>query len=76
MAFGSSAQSLIPSYRDADVPVTLYSEAALNGQYGGTVYGTRITGSAVFARNSDFSKPISDYSKIMDADSIPMAAEA
>ena len=63
-------------YRDPDVPVSIYSEAALQGQYGGTVYGSRATGPATFARNSDFSKPISEYSKIMDADSVPMAAEA
>ena len=70
------AQPLLSSYRDHHVPVSIYSEAALQGQYGGTVYGSRITGPATFARNSDFSKPISEYSKIMDADSVPMAAEA
>lgn len=64
------------AYRDQDVPVTIYSEAASKGQYGGTVYGSRITGPATFAKNSDFSKPLSEYSKIMDADCIPMAAEA
>lgn len=62
--------------RDRDVPVSIYSEAALQGQYGSTVYGSRITGPATFARNSDFSKPLSEYSKIMDADCLPMAAEA
>lgn len=75
-ALGGTAQALSPLYRDSDVPVSIYSEAALQGQYGGTVYGSRITGTATFARNSDFSKPISEYSKIMDADSVPMAAEA
>ena len=58
------------------MPVTIYSKAALKGQYGGTVYGSRITGPATFAKNSDFSKPLSEYSKVMDADCIPMAAEA
>ena len=76
VAVGCTARRLSPSYRDLDVPVSIYSEAALQGQYGGTVYGSRITGPATFARNSDFSKPISEYSKIMDADSVPMAAEA
>jgi len=76
LASGSTAQCLSPPYRDADVPVSVYSEAALRGQYGGSVYGSRITGPATFAKNSDFSKPISEYSKIMDADCIPMAAEA
>lgn len=75
VAFGNTAQSLSASYRDEDVPVSIYSEAALKGQYGSSVYGSHITGAAAFARNSDFSKSISEYSKIMDADSLPMAAE-
>ena len=75
LASGSLARSLPPAFRDADVPVSIYSEAALQGQYGGSVYGSRIVGPSIFARNSDFSKPISEYSKIMDADALPMAAE-
>ena len=76
IASSSSALGHSCTYRNQDAPVTIYSEAALKGQYGGTVYGSRITGPAIFAKNSDFSKPLSEYSKIMDADSIPMAAEA
>ncbi|DBB01214.1 hypothetical protein WJX77_005176 [Trebouxia sp. C0004] len=76
VAVGCTAQPLSSSYRNPDVPVSIYSEAALQGQYGGMVYGSRISGPATFARNSDFSKPISEYSKMMDADSVPMAAEA
>ncbi len=76
VAVRCTAQPLSSSYRDPDVPVSIYSKVALQGQYGGTVYGSHITGPATFARNSDFSKPISEYSKIMDADSVPMAAEA
>ncbi|KAL3162513.1 hypothetical protein ABBQ32_010170 [Trebouxia sp. C0010 RCD-2024] len=74
----SSSFTLGQAYtnRDRDVPVSIYSEAALQGLYGSTVYGSRITGPATFARNSDFSKPLSEYSKIMDADCVPMAAEA
>lgn len=75
-ASSSSALKQSCTYRDQEIPVTIYSEAALKGQYGGTVYGSRITGPAIFAKTSDFSKPLSEYSKIMDADCIPMAAEA
>lgn len=76
MVSSNSASGHICAYRDQDVPVTVYSEAALKGQYGATVYGSRITGPATFAKNSDFSKPLSEYSKIMDAECVPMAAEA
>lgn len=76
IASSNGAIGLTSTYRDLNVPVSIYSEAALKGQYGGTVYGSRITGPAAFAKNSDFSKPLSEYSKIMDADCIPMAAEA
>ena len=76
MASSSTAARLASTCRDQDIPVSIYSEAALKGQYGSTVYGSRITGAAAFAKNSDFSKPLSEYSKIMDADCVPMAAEA
>ena len=75
LAGSNTGHSLAMPYRDQDVPVSIYSEAALQGQYGTTVYGSRITGPAMFAKNCDFSKPISEYSKVMDADSIPMAPE-
>ena len=75
MLSSSSALGQSCMYRDQDVPVSIYSEAALRGQYGGAVYGSRITGPATFAKNSEFSKPLSEYSKIMDADCVPMAAE-
>ena len=72
---GAHAASLAPAFRDADVPVSIYSEAAMQGQYGGSVYGSRIVSPSIFAKNCDFSKPISEYSKIMDGDALPMAAE-
>lgn len=75
LASSSRTISMSPAFRDPDVPVSIYSEAAVQGQYGGSVYGSRIVGPSIFARNSDFSKPISEYSKIMDADALPMAAE-
>lgn len=72
---GRLAASRSAAFGTSDTPVSIYSEAAMQGQYGGSVYGSRIVGPSIFARNSDFSKPISEYSKIMDADALPMAAE-
>lgn len=72
---GSLTSTQFPAYTLSGTAVSIYSEAAMQGQYGGSVYGSRIVGPSVFAKNSDFSKPISEYSKIMDADALPMAAE-
>ncbi len=49
-------------------------ERAARGNYGGTLWGTATVGVSPFGRSQNFSKPISDYSKVMDPEWAPMAA--
>ena len=49
-------------------------ERAARGDYGGTLWGTATVGISPFGRSQNFSKPISDYSKVMDPEWPPMAA--
>jgi len=47
-----------------DAPVTVYTEKVGTGQYPNeSFFGTRAKGPNPFAKNSDYSKPITDYTK-------------
>mmetsp|Transcript_8637 Transcript_8637/g.24823 ORF Transcript_8637/g.24823 Transcript_8637/m.24823 type:complete len:275 (+) Transcript_8637:212-1036(+) len=56
----------VPYYED--IGVSIYSDAVLTDTYKGTAvaHGTIIRGTIPFARDSNFSKPIGDWSKIVE----------
>eukprot|EP01026_Neomeris_dumetosa_P062765 TRINITY_DN59474_c0_g1_i1.p1 TRINITY_DN59474_c0_g1~~TRINITY_DN59474_c0_g1_i1.p1 ORF type:complete len:200 (+),score=26.33 TRINITY_DN59474_c0_g1_i1:280-879(+) len=53
---------------DQEIPITFYSEKVASDKYMGTsVYGTLSKGKhSPFGKDSNFSKPISDYTKVVD----------
>ena len=49
-----------------DIPVSIYSEAVAKGTFGRSLYGSAPFSGAPFARDSNFSKPISELNKVVD----------
>lgn len=52
--------------RGRDIPVSIYSEAVAKGTFGRSLYGSAPFSGAPFARDSNFSKPISELNKVVD----------
>ncbi|KXZ50088.1 hypothetical protein GPECTOR_18g65 [Gonium pectorale] len=60
---GARDTTLLPN---PDIPVTVYTEAVANRTYGGVFPGTTTLNTASpFGKSTNFTKPISDYSKIV-----------
>ncbi|PNH05922.1 hypothetical protein TSOC_007785, partial [Tetrabaena socialis] len=60
---GARDTALLPN---PDVPITLYTEAVANKTYGGVFPGTTtLNGASPFGKASNFTKPISEYNKVV-----------
>ncbi|PNW86767.1 hypothetical protein CHLRE_02g095149v5 [Chlamydomonas reinhardtii] len=60
---GARDTTMLPN---PDVPVTIYTEAVANKTYGGVFPGTTTLNTAApFGKSTNFSKPMSDYSKVV-----------
>ncbi|GIL78511.1 hypothetical protein Vretifemale_7872, partial [Volvox reticuliferus] len=60
---GAQDTTLLPN---PDVPVTIYTEAVAKQTYGGVFPGTTtLNSSSPFGKSTNFTKPMSDYSKVV-----------
>ena len=70
-AYGAALTAVLPP----EVPISIYSEAAVQAKYGGSVYGSKILSNhSPFVKNTDFRKPVTDIHKPTDPNCPYMAA--